>query len=78
MEVNVGDLAAQTDQFGLFNLFLIASPMVKLVMIGLVFACPPDWATINDSMYQYGFSLNQSKSMKLIASKVQELLCEFK
>ena len=46
MEVNVGDLAAQPDQFGLFNLFLIASPMVKLVMIGLVVASILCWGIV--------------------------------
>ncbi len=46
MEVNVGDLAAQTDQFGLFNLFLIASPVVKFVMIGLVVASILCWGIV--------------------------------
>lgn len=46
MEVNVGDLAAQTDEFGLVNLFLIASPMVQLVMIGLVVASTLCWAIV--------------------------------
>ncbi len=46
MEVKVGELAAQTDQFGLFNLFLIASPMVKLVMIGLIFASILCWGIV--------------------------------
>ena len=46
MEVKVGDLAAQTDEFGLFNLFLIASPMVKLVMIGLVVASILCWGIV--------------------------------
>ncbi|NNJ76887.1 MAG: protein TolQ [Anderseniella sp.] len=46
MEVNVGDLAAQTDQFGLFNLFLIASPVVKFVMIGLVLASILCWGIV--------------------------------
>ena len=46
MEVKVGDLAAQADQFGLFNLFLIASPMVKLVMIGLVVASILCWGIV--------------------------------
>ena len=46
MEVKVGDLAAQTDQFGLVNLFLIASPMVKLVMIGLVVASILCWGIV--------------------------------
>ncbi len=46
MEVKVGDLAAQADQFGLFNLFLIASPMVKLVMIGLVIASILCWGIV--------------------------------
>ena len=42
----MGDLAAQTDEFGLFNLFLIASPMVKLVMIGLVVASILCWGIV--------------------------------
>lgn len=46
MEVKVGDLAAQTDEFGLFNLFLIASPMVKIVMIGLVVASVLCWGIV--------------------------------
>jgi biopolymer transport protein TolQ len=46
MEVKVGDLAAQTDQFGLFNLFLIASPVVKFVMIGLVLASILCWGIV--------------------------------
>jgi biopolymer transport protein TolQ len=46
MEVNVGDLAVQTDQFGLFNLFLIASPVVKFVMIGLVLASILCWGIV--------------------------------
>ncbi len=46
MEVKVGELAAQTEQFGLLNLFLIASPMVKLVMIGLVFASILCWGIV--------------------------------
>ena len=46
MEVKVGDLAAQTDEFGLFNLFLIASPMVKIVMIGLVVASILCWGIV--------------------------------
>lgn len=46
MEVKVGELAAQAEQFGLLNLFLIASPMVKLVMIGLVFASVLCWGIV--------------------------------
>ena len=46
MEVQVGDVAAQADQFGLLHLFWIASPVVKIVMIGLVVASIICWAIV--------------------------------
>lgn len=46
MEVNVGEIGAQADQFGLLHLFWIASPVVKIVMIGLVVASILCWAIV--------------------------------
>jgi biopolymer transport protein TolQ len=46
MEVQVGEVAAQSDQFGLFQLFLVASPVVKLVMVGLLIASVLCWSIV--------------------------------
>ena len=46
MEVEVGQAAAESEQFGLFHLFWIASPVVKLVMAGLVVASVVCWAIV--------------------------------
>ena len=46
MEVQVGEVAAQAEQFGLLHLFWIASPVVKIVMIGLVLASIVCWAIV--------------------------------
>ena len=46
MEVQVGEVATQADQFGLLHLFWIASPVVKLVMIGLIVASIVCWGIV--------------------------------
>jgi len=46
MEVQVGEVATQAEQFGLLHLFWIASPVVKIVMIGLVIASVVCWAIV--------------------------------
>jgi biopolymer transport protein TolQ len=46
MEVQVGEVATQAEQFGLLHLFWIASPIVKIVMIGLVIASVVCWAIV--------------------------------
>jgi biopolymer transport protein TolQ len=46
MEVQVGEVATQAEQFGLLHLFWIASPVVKIVMIGLVVASIICWAIV--------------------------------
>jgi biopolymer transport protein TolQ len=46
MEVQVGEVATQAEQFGLLHLFWIASPVVKIVMIGLIVASIICWAIV--------------------------------
>ena len=46
MEVQAGEVATQAEQFGLLHLFWIASPVVKIVMIGLIVASIICWAIV--------------------------------
>ena len=50
MEVQVGEVAQQAEQYGLLHLFWIASPVVKLVMLGLVIASVLCWAIVIEKL----------------------------